>query len=85
MGVRMDLESKGDLKWTLWSALISFAAFAGVTATQAVAEGGNPIEHWGVIVALGVIGGTVGGLVGRPAGHGRLQLRIAQHEQVLLF
>ena len=61
MGVRMDLESKGDLKWTLWSALISFAAFAGVTATQAVAEGGNPIEHWGVIVALGVIGGTVGG------------------------
>ena len=38
MGVRMDLESKGDLKWTLWSALISFAAFAGVTATQAVAE-----------------------------------------------
>ena len=64
MGVRMDLESKGDLKWTLWSALISVAAFAGVTATQAVAEGGNPIEHWGVIVALGVIGGTVGGLVG---------------------
>ena len=64
MGVRMDLESKGDLKWTLWSALISFAAFAGVTATQAMAEGGHPLEHWGVIVALGVIGGTVGGLVG---------------------
>ncbi len=64
MGVRMDLESKRDLKWTLWSALISFAAFAGVTATQAMAEGGNPLEHWGVIVALGVIGGTVGGLVG---------------------
>ena len=64
MGVRMGPESKGVLKWTLWSALISFAAFAGVTATQAVAEGGNPIEHWGVIAALGVIGGTVGGLVG---------------------
>ena len=64
MGVRMGPESKGVLKWTLWSALISFAAFAGVTATQAMAEGGNPLEHWGVIVALGVIGGTVGGLVG---------------------
>jgi uncharacterized membrane protein YeiH len=64
MGVRMNPESKGVLKWTLWSALLSFAAFAGVTATQAMAEGGNPIEHWGVIVALGVIGGTVGGLVG---------------------
>ena len=54
----MDSESKGVLKWTLWSALLSFAAFAAVTATQAVAD------HWGVIVALGVIGGTVGGLVG---------------------
>jgi len=64
MGVRMKPESKGVLKWTLWSALLSFAAFAAVTATQAVAEGGNPIDHWGVIVALGVIGGTVGGLVG---------------------
>ena len=64
MGVRMGPESKGVLKWTLWSALISFAAFAGVTATQAMAEGGNPLEHWGVIVALGIIGGTVGGLVG---------------------
>ncbi len=64
MGVRMNPESGGVLKWTLWSALLSFVAFAGVTATQAVAEGGSPIEHWGVIVALGVIGGTVGGLVG---------------------
>ena len=64
MGVRMGPESKGVLKWTLWSALISFAAFAGVTATQAVADGGNPREHWGVIVALGIIGGTGGGLVG---------------------
>ena len=60
----MDSESKGVLKWTLWSALLSFAAFAAVTATQAGAEGRNPIDHWGVIVALGVIGGTVGGLVG---------------------
>ena len=60
----MDSESKGVLKWTLWSALLSFAAFAAVTAPQAVAEGGNPIDHWGVIVALGGIGGTVGGLIG---------------------
>ena len=64
MGVRMKPESKGVLKWTLWSAILSFAAFAGVTASQAVAEGGSPIEHWGVIGALGVIGGTVGGLGG---------------------
>ena len=60
----MGPDSKGVLKWTLWSAFLWFSAFAGVTAAQGLAVGANPLEHWGPVAALGVIGGTVGGLVG---------------------
>ena len=60
----MDADLRGILKWTVWSALIWGAAFAGVAALRAVEAGASPLEHWGPIGALGVIGGTVGGLVG---------------------
>ncbi len=41
--------------------------FVGVSVFRALASGANPIEHIGPIGVLGVIGFTVGGLVGPMA------------------
>ena len=57
-------EDKGLLKWTLGSALAWGMLFVGVSVSRALASGASPVDHIGPVGALGVIGFTVGGLVG---------------------
>ena len=57
-------EDKSLLKWTLGTALAGGVLFVGVSVFRALAAGANPVEHLGPAGALGVIGFTVGGLVG---------------------
>lgn len=52
------------MRWTLGSALTWGALFLGVAAIRAVTAGASPIEHWGPVAWFGLIGFTVGGLVG---------------------
>ena len=57
-------EDRSLLKWTLGSALVGGALFVGVSVSRALAAGASPLDHLGPVGALGVIGFTVGGLVG---------------------
>ena len=60
----VNAEDRSLLKWTLGSTLVGGALFVGVSVSRALAAGANPVEHLGPVGALGVIGFTVGGLVG---------------------
>ena len=60
----MNPDIRSTLRWTLASAAAWGALFAGVAASRAVGAGVSPLEHGGPIAVLGVIGATVGGLVG---------------------
>lgn len=60
----MNADDKSLLKWTLGTALVWGALFFGASVYRAVASGANPLEHLTPIGAIGVIGFTVGGLVG---------------------
>lgn len=57
-------DTRSLVRWTLGSALALGALFGGVAATRALATGASPLEHLGPVAAFGVIGATVGGLVG---------------------
>ena len=60
----MNADEGSLLKWTLGSALLWGALFVGVSVYRALASGASPLEHLGPIGVFGVIGFTVGGLVG---------------------
>jgi len=60
----MEPATRSLVRWTLGSALAWGALFAGVAASRALAAGATPLEHLGPVAAFGVIGATVGGLVG---------------------
>ncbi len=60
----VNAEDKSLLGWTLGSALVGGALFVGVSVSRALVAGASPLEHLGPVGALGVVGFTVGGLVG---------------------
>lgn len=60
----VNAEDKSLLKWTLGSAVVGGALFVAVSVWRALASGASPVEHLGPVGALGVIGFTVGGLMG---------------------
>jgi len=60
----VNAEDKSLLKWSLGSALVGGALFVGASVSGALAAGASPVEQLGPVGALGVIGFTVGGLVG---------------------
>jgi hypothetical protein len=59
-----DLETRGTLTWTLGTAAAFGAVFLGVAAARAAGAGTSPLDVWQPLAALGVIGATVGGLIG---------------------
>ncbi len=60
----LDPGSQSVLRWTLASALIWGAGFALTSVAGALISNVNPLDHFGPIGVLTVIGITVGGLVG---------------------
>jgi hypothetical protein len=52
------------ITWTLASASAFGLVFMGVSAARASASGTSLLEVWQPLVALGVIGATVGALLG---------------------
>ena len=60
----MNDEDKSLLKWTLGSALVWGALFLAASVYRALASGTSPLDHLTPIGVIGVIGFTVGGLVG---------------------
>ena len=60
----VNAEDRSLLKWTLGSALVWGALFLGASVYRALASAASPLDHLGPIGIFGVIGFTVGGLVG---------------------
>ncbi|HEX9885043.1 MAG TPA: hypothetical protein VGA70_01070 [Longimicrobiales bacterium] len=60
----MESQSRGTIGWTLASAGLLGALFLGVSAIRAGASGVPLGDVAGPILALGLIGATVGGLIG---------------------
>ena len=65
----MDAQDSSSLRWTLGSALVGGTLFFGISVFRVLASRASPLEHIGPMGAIGVIGFTVGGLVG-PLAHG---------------
>lgn len=60
----MRAKDRDLIKWTLRAATVGAVLFIGVSASRAVAAGTSPFDHLGPVAAMGVIGFTVGALVG---------------------
>lgn len=60
----MDVRTQSMVRWTLASALLWGAAFTATSVSGALISAVSPLDHLGPIGVLGLIGFTVGGLVG---------------------
>lgn len=60
----MPAKDRDLIRWTLRAATVGAVLFIGVSASRAVAAGASPFDHLGPLAAMGVIGFTVGALVG---------------------
>lgn len=57
-------DDKTILWWTLGAALVVAGLFLAAAASRAMAAGASPFDHLGPVAAMGVIGFTIGGLLG---------------------
>lgn len=60
----MKPEIRSVLRWTLGSAVVWGGLFLGIATLRAGSVGVSPVEVAGPLLALGLIGATVGGLTG---------------------
>lgn len=52
------------IRWTLGGALVIGGLFLAAAASRAIAAGASPFDHLAPVAAMGVIGFTIGGLLG---------------------
>lgn len=57
-------DDRALIRWTLGAALVVGGLFLAAAAFRASAAGVSPIDHLGPVAAMGVIGFTIGGLLG---------------------
>ena len=60
----MPADDRDLIRWTLRGASVGAVLFIGVSASRAIAAGASPFDHLGPVAVMGVIGFTVGALVG---------------------
>jgi len=60
----MTLDDRALVRWTVGSGVVGGGLFLGVTAWRALTAGAALRNHVGVLLAMALIGFTVGGLVG---------------------
>lgn len=60
----MKPEIRSVLRWTLGSAAVWGGLFLGIATLRAASVGVSPVEVAGPLLALGLIGATVGALTG---------------------
>lgn len=60
----MTSNDRSLIKWTLGGASVGAVLFLGLSVSRSVAAGASAFDHLGPVAAMGVIGFTVGALVG---------------------